>query len=439
MSVAERSALGAAIVEPLASPSFADLPENDSTTSPAISTPSLAIGTAIEPLSDLGAIAALRPEWEEVLSSSISRSFFLTWEWLYTWIECLGARRRTELLALRRGRRLIALAPFVRSKRARALRDGSLARSLEGLLFPRSLGFLGDDRAGSDYLDLIVRAGEEPAAADAFAGYLQRQRMLLELRRVPAEGSLIAGVCEQLLQSGWTLQRKPSEICPVLDVADTDWDGFLGRLGTSHRQNVRRRLRKLEQTFAVELQQVQHEVEVDAALDVLFDLHHARWDGRGGSDAFDPRLEEFHRRLARRALARGWLRLFVLRLDGSPVAALYGFRYDHRFLYYQSGFDPAHASHSVGLAILALSIRAAIGEGVREYDLLHGAESYKFHWATGSRELQHFELYPPSRYAVRRRLRGLARRARELAALDSELVPDASARRAPDRQPRKDR
>jgi len=95
------------------------------------------------------------------------------------------------------------------------------------------------------------------------------------------------------------------------------------------------------------------------------------------------------------ALARGWLRLFVLRLDGKPAASLYGFRYGGVFYFYQSGFDPAYAKHSVGLATMALSIKAAIEEGAEEYDLLRGDEDYKFHWTCTVRELGQVVISPP--------------------------------------------
>jgi CelD/BcsL family acetyltransferase involved in cellulose biosynthesis len=95
------------------------------------------------------------------------------------------------------------------------------------------------------------------------------------------------------------------------------------------------------------------------------------------------------------ALERGWLRLYVLRLDGRPAASLYGFKYGPVFYFYQSGLDPSFEKQSVGLVIMGLAIQKAIEEGAEEYDFLHGGESYKFLWARGTRELTRLELYPP--------------------------------------------
>jgi CelD/BcsL family acetyltransferase involved in cellulose biosynthesis len=132
-----------------------------------------------------------------------------------------------------------------------------------------------------------------------------------------------------------------------------------------------------------------------AAFANLLRLHLDRWRGSGGSDGLgSPSLVAFHEEMTEVARQRGWLRLFVLSFDGVPVASLYGLRYGRVFSFYQSGFDQAFAKYSVGLITMGLAIKSAIGEGVEEYDLLHGAERYKFLWARDTRELTRFELYP---------------------------------------------
>jgi CelD/BcsL family acetyltransferase involved in cellulose biosynthesis len=82
-------------------------------------------------------------------------------------------------------------------------------------------------------------------------------------------------------------------------------------------------------------------------------------------------------------------------LDDAPVAAMYGFEYNKVFYFYQSGFDSAYATHSVGLVMAGLAIKSAIERGVREFDFLHGNETYKYLWASAERELLRFELFPP--------------------------------------------
>ena len=74
-----------------------------------------------------------------------------------------------------------------------------------------------------------------------------------------------------------------------------------------------------------------------------------------------PSLRAFHHDAhAVARWTRGWLRLYTLSLDDTLAAVMYGFARDGRFYFYQHGFDAAYANYSAGLALMALTIRAAI-------------------------------------------------------------------------------
>jgi len=45
---------------------------------------------------------------------------------------------------------------------------------------------------------------------------------------------------------------------------------------------------------------------------------------------------------------------------------------------------------------MGLGIQGAIQEGATEYDLLHGEEPYKAHWARQVRPLGRLRFYPPA-------------------------------------------
>jgi CelD/BcsL family acetyltransferase involved in cellulose biosynthesis len=336
-------------------------------------------------INDPSVFADLREEWDELLAASRADCFFLTWEWLHTWWEHLAGRRQLCLHLVRCGRELAAIAPLV--QRPPAWRR----------LIPfRALEFLGTGTVGSDYLDVIIRSGREQETLDALADALAATRLTLEFGQVRRSVSFAAPLTQRLAAQGWSESETPASACPVIDLAGRSWESYLASLSSAHRYNFQRRLKNLERGFNVRLELVQTEAERREALDTLVALHTRRWDTRGGSEVFgSSALLAFHDEVSRLALQRGWLRLFVLRLDGRPAAVLYGFRYGRTFYFYQSGFDPTFAKESVGLVTMGLTIRQAITEGAAEFDLLHGVEPYKFHWMPEVRELAHFELFPP--------------------------------------------
>jgi CelD/BcsL family acetyltransferase involved in cellulose biosynthesis len=195
------------------------------------------------------------------------------------------------------------------------------------------------------------------------------------------------------------------------------WEGYLATLGAEHRYNFNRKWKRLNRDYTVQFEQVHTEEQCRESMDLVMELHNMRWRGRGGSDAFNtPGLAAFHREFSRLALDRGWLRLYVLRLNRQPAACLYGFLYGSTFYFYQSGFDSAYQKQSVGLVSMGLGIQHAIEVGAEEYDLLHGDEEYKSHWSRESRELSRLELFPPGAMGrICRGSVGLDRAARRLA------------------------
>jgi len=371
----------------------------------------------VDVLNHPDAFANLRGEWNALLAASEADTPFLTWEWLYTWWRHLGERRRLRILAVRRGEELLAVAPL-------ALRPNP------GGLLPPRFEFLGTGTVGSDYLDFVARKGSEAVALAALADHAGRQGATLELRQVRGQGSLAAQLAGRLQAAGWNTSEVKTETCPFIPLKGRSWDSYLASLGSEHRYNFKRRLRKLHEGVDTFFETAASEGHRRAALALLFDLHEQRWRERGGSDAFPSgKVRAFHDEFTRLALARGWLRLFVLWLDGEPAAALYGLRYGKTFSFYQSGFDPRHAKQSVGLVMMGLAIKAAIEEGAEEFDLLHGAEAYKFQWARQSRELVRLELDPPRAGAViYRRFVDAGRAARRLA---RRLLPAPLAHRLP--------
>lgn len=336
-------------------------------------------------IQDSGRVRHLADEWTELLSDSDADCVFLTREWLETWWEHFSPKRTLALITVRRQNRLLGLAPcFMETKR------------FGGIMPYPSLQFLGTGLVGSDYLDVVIRRGHEAQVSRSLAEYFQSRRLVMTLSHVKQQGALAAGFVKELEQAGWTVERRPIDACPHIPLKGHTWESYLASLGSQHRYNFNRRLKNFQKEGTVVFDVVEKEDQRREALETLIDLHNLRWDERGGSETWQsPAMRAFHEAFTRTALERGWLRLFILRLNGCPVGALYGLLYGRRFYFYQSGFDPMYRQHSVGLLTMGLAIKHALAEGAEDYDLLHGKETYKFLWAKETAELDRLQLYHP--------------------------------------------
>src|SRR5256712_3231443 len=296
------------------------------------------VAAVIERIEDSRGFEKLREELNELLQASASNCLVLTWELLYTWWKHLSEDRRLFIITVRCGRELIAIAPLT-------LRPPRLNR-----LLPFSvLEFLGTESAGSDYLDLIIRRGKEQEALQSLANYLADGKLMLELAQLKGNSSFAAELGAQLKQRGWSLCEAKTTICPFRNLSGHSWESYLTTLSHDLRHSFRRRLRSLSKHFNVRFERALSEEQRREALAVLVALHNMRWQDRGGSNALDTSaLVSFHEELSQLALEQGWLRLFVLRLDGKAVASIYGFRYQRTFYLYQSGFDPSYGKQGVG-------------------------------------------------------------------------------------------
>jgi CelD/BcsL family acetyltransferase involved in cellulose biosynthesis len=324
---------------------------------------------------------ALRHEWNALLDASDSRSPFLKWEWMHAWWNHLRGGAALHLITVRSTGRLIGLAPLVLRPR--------------GMTMAAGLEFLGGGRGGADYLDLIVDRDHEDEAIMGIASVLKAGRRPLFLDHLPP-ASLAADLEAPLASTGWTTIESSPDVCPVVFLAGHSWDSFLATLGASHRANCRRRLRGLFSDFDARFERVATDATRRAALGALCQFHLQRFHD-GGSAAFgDLPLQRFHDAVTQAALEAGWLRMFVLSLNGVTAAVMYGFMLDRRFYFYQHGFSDQYAEHSIGLALMALTIRAAIEEGAVEFDMLYGHEPYKYLWARTERSLMRMRLFPPN-------------------------------------------
>lgn len=308
-------------------------------------------------LEPLDAVDEARAEWA-ALAVAAERPFASP-EWCELWLRHIGADVAVHLFAARRrDGTLAAVAPLVVT-RGRHVRKA------------RFLGFGPSNELG-------------PLAPDPDSGAWALREALTATR---AAWDVFLG--EHLPGNGWAgrigatlVERKPD---PFVRGSWESWDDYLASRSSNFRQELRRKERRLDER-GLAFREVREASELGAALDVLFELHRARW-GDEASRWFAGR-EAFQREFAKVALERGWLRVSLMELEGRAVAAYHGFRYGSTEWSYQFGRDPAVDAGSVGLIITAHAVRRSIGEGATTFRLGPGGQQYKLRFATGDDGLE---------------------------------------------------
>ena len=324
-------------------------------------------------ISRAASLAELRDGWDGLAEGAGHP--FGTWEWVNAWWQTYGEGRELFVHAVHDADgRLAAILPLYASGRA-------------GLRVGRCIGY-------ADLHSPLCAEADRPLAARALRGLLgsgpDRCSALL-LEKLPGEqrwGELVGG----------SLVKTDSD--PVLGLAGRSWEDYEATLSSKLRKKSRYERRRLERDHDVSFELCTEPGELDRAMDELIALHEARF-GDESTGIFAGERAEMQRRVAAAALDRGWLRLWVERVDGTAAAAYYGIRFAGSEFFFQSGRDPAFDRLSVGSVLLMHVIRDACDAGIDDFRFLAGDESYKL-------KLADEERHPETRLiAANRALEGL--------------------------------
>jgi CelD/BcsL family acetyltransferase involved in cellulose biosynthesis len=296
-------------------------------------------------------------------------NIFISPEWYGTWLAMHPEERPLTLVCLDEHERVVGVLPLVMSRRGpvRILRFAA--------------AHIGD------WFGPACRHEDESTVAASCAATLQSLPgwHVLELHRLERD----CGWAERLA-AAWPERAmrvtpwRRGDVLPYAEIGAAGFDGYLASRSGNFRNQLGRHRRRLAGRHSVRLRMTRDERHLECDVSALFRLHHARWQSKGGSSLRGDG-ERFHREFAPLALARGWLRLWTLDLDGVPAAAWYGWRMGPRYCYSLSGFDPAHNEDKLGFLLMAHTIERAAEEGSAVYDMLWGDEAYKRRFETGRR------------------------------------------------------
>ena len=304
----------------------------------------------MEPVDSLGAV---REPWTALARHG--QNVFATWEFASTWWKHFG-----------RGRTLLTVAGIDAADEVAAIFPCYLWKR-----HPlRVVRFLGN--GAGDVLGPICRPDQRPYMAGAVRRLLDRPPWSWDVfvgENLPGDEPWADHLQGRVLRH---------EGNPVARLTGS-FDDYLRGRSANFRQQARARDRRLHDRYAVRFRLCTDPDRLDRDLDTLFLLHRRRF---GRHSAFTGARSGFHRDFAHVALERGWLRLWILELDGRCVAGFYGFRVGGVESYYQSGREPALDRESLGMVMLTHAIRAAASDGIQTFSLLRGQERYKYRFAT---------------------------------------------------------
>ena len=222
-------------------------------------------------------------------------------------------------------------------------------------------------------------------------------------------------------RAGRLVATRPLARSPWISL-EGPWEDYEQRLSRNRRKSVRRSLRRLEETGTVSLHVEDGSSGLDSLLEEAFRLEASGWKGRRGTAISSrPETRRFYTDIARWAAEKGWLRLALLRLDGTPMAFDLSLERGSVRYSLKAGFDAEFARFGPGAVLLHQLLREAHSAGIERFELLGPEDEFKLDWADNTSERAWLHASAPSTagrieaavIGARERIRPLARRVRD--------------------------
>jgi CelD/BcsL family acetyltransferase involved in cellulose biosynthesis len=328
-----------------------------------------------------GDFSALQASWNELFVCNPGHRPYQSWEWNFTWWKHHGRAGDLRLIVVEEDGRLLGVAPLY------------LARRFRGLPL-RHLRFIAHKRA--DYLDFPVRPGFETTFFRELFQHLRdelRGWRFLEIRDLPDTSPNLSFVQREATGTPSLWHLEPGEQCVTLPLTST-FEEYLASLSKRFRKDVGYYRRSFERSFASEFRAVSAPSEIPAALNDVIAVYKARWQETKGVTEYDEgEAARFEREISRVLSAAGMYQLYLLYADKKPAAGILAYVRNNRCYVERFAHSPEFHKYSVGTVLLAMAIEHAIARGCTEFDLMRGAEDYKFRWNGQSRQTYRVRLF----------------------------------------------
>lgn len=325
---------------------------------------------------DLESISQESKSWTALLQGMPNQNIFLTYEWVKCWYTIYKDKYRAKILLVYENSELKAILPLCLNRKG-------------GVKY---LSFCSGNELFPDHLDLICHQ-DSRKYIEGIIQYLSKDysdwhMIVLPFLTIP--GRLHNYISENELPFKKIIRME--ENAPFISL-ENGFEEYLKTFKKKKRYNLNREERNLDSQGA-KLFKSENDNEIHNDIAVLFELHHKRSQAKEIQSTFTGQsIKNFHNLFAKSTFKKGWIGLYILCIDSKPISALYGFYYNKKFYFYQSGMDPEWEKYSAGKIIVYKVLKKLEKDGCIEFDFLGGEDTYKQFWTKKYRSMESAKIY----------------------------------------------
>lgn len=297
--------------------------------------------------------------WDLLVKKSQTASFFQTKKWLLLWQKYFPAK--TIVYIVLKNQEIIAIAPFSINKKE--------------INFLGTTPVLGKELV-TDFGDIVIKKGYEQKVWQLVFQKLQKDypKFKLNLNFLRQDSKSF----KSLKKLGLKLEK--ADNAPIIKLP-LSWNDYLLGIRRKDRKELRRKIRRLENTgaFKICIKNINSE-------DVSKFIKLMAFSKKEKEDFLTGKMIAFFKDIII-SLSKSHSSLCFLEQDQKKIAAAIVFKFKNRILLYNSGYEPYFSYLSPGLLLKAFLIKKAIEEKYKIFDFLRGDERYKFNLGAENRFL----------------------------------------------------
>ena len=210
---------------------------------------------------------------------------------------------------------------------------------------------------------------------------------------VLADGPMERHLLETAKLMNYEPLMESSQEYPYIEFPAT-WDDFYGSLAKKFRYNIRNSQKLLSDIGGLSLERMTDEKDVPRFLEDAYAVERLSWKEDAGTSITTNSFQEvFHSRLAPTVASDRIFRGYVLYLDGSPIAHVYGLLCGNVFYSLKLSYSEQIRKYSPGTVMTALAIQDLISDGVKFWDFSGPMEAYKKRWTKDAYCLRTYTVF----------------------------------------------
>jgi hypothetical protein len=315
--------------------------------------------------------------WNDLLTQSDTNVLYLTHEWLSTWWKCHKSTLKNLLVLLVYDNdELIGIAPFMK------IRSRFLFININRIEFISMMGFAYSPENISASLDIIVKRGKHTEVISSIIKYLFDNKstwQFLRLHPILCQSATLVSLKKESAKIGFYFQQRYIFSNIVVNTAKS-WDEYCKERGNGFYKNYKRIKQKISKLGDVVIQEFSQ--PSDFNYEKILEIERNSWKVKKGIGIDSVIYKNFYTQFSNIAVLKSWLNLWLLEVNGKPIAYDLTIQYFNNVESLKSSYDENYNSYSPGNLLTYRELEKYIESSVNSMNLLWGNDDSKMKWTT---------------------------------------------------------